>query len=55
MLLDLVHDLVVGDDPVTVFLESRCHRVESLEELWGVRLDDSIGKQFGQFLEEFGR
>lgn len=39
--LDLVHDLAVGDEPVTVFLESLWHRVESPEELRGIRLDDS--------------
>lgn len=55
MLLDLVHYLAVGDGPVTVFLESRWHRVESPEELRNIRLDDARGKQLGQFLEELGR
>lgn len=50
-----VHDLVVGYEPVTVFLESLWHRVKPLEELRGIWLDDSRREQLRQFLKEFGR
>ena len=55
MFLDPVHNLIVGDGPITVFLEPFLHRVESLEEFRSIWRDDSRGEQLRKFFEELGR
>jgi hypothetical protein len=55
ILSDLVHNFVIGDDSVTVFLESFRYRIKSLRELRGIRLYGSRRKQVGQLFEELGR
>lgn len=52
MIVDGIHNLVVGNLPITMLLEALRDLVQSVVYLGGVGLDSAAGQELGQFFKE---